>query len=154
MLLHLGVRGSNIHLVQPPPTSNITCINNYSLESAVEDALQAAGVTIHQDALLAQWNDGEDPDPISSASFTTPTKPFKLPCSVSRSREPPSLPPDLRSERWWMVNLQSRFGGLLSNCSVYLLLSNKLSGPGGSAGQFSLEVSHVVGQTMGEAGII
>ncbi|XP_054580431.1 cilia- and flagella-associated protein 61 isoform X2 [Eptesicus fuscus] len=82
MLLHLGMRGSNIHLVRPPPTSNITCINNYLVESAVEDALQAAGVTIHQDALLAQWNDGEDPDPISSASFTTPTKPFKLPCSI------------------------------------------------------------------------
>lgn len=116
MLLHLGVRGANIHLVQPPPTSNITCFNNYSVEKAVENALQAAGVTIHEGALLAQWNDGEeDPDSILSASFTTLTKPFKLQCSVSRSREPPSLPPDLRSERGWMVNLQSRFGGLLSN---------------------------------------
>ncbi|XP_005866045.1 PREDICTED: cilia- and flagella-associated protein 61 [Myotis brandtii] len=82
MLLHLGVKGSNIHLVQPPPTSNITCINNYLVESAVEHAMQAAGVTIHLDALLAQWNDGQDPDPIRSASFTTFTKPFKLPCSV------------------------------------------------------------------------
>ncbi|XP_059561412.1 cilia- and flagella-associated protein 61 [Myotis daubentonii] len=82
MLLHLGVKGPNIHLVQPPPTSNITCINNYLVESAVELAMQAAGVTIHLDALLAQWNDGEDPDPIHSASFTTSTKPFKLPCSV------------------------------------------------------------------------
>ncbi|CAK6447385.1 unnamed protein product [Pipistrellus nathusii] len=83
MLLHLGVRGVNIHLVQPPPTSSITCINNYSVEKAVESALQAAGVTIYEDALLAQWNDGEqDPDSILSASFTTFTKPFKLQCSV------------------------------------------------------------------------
>ncbi|EQB77020.1 hypothetical protein CB1_000139003 [Camelus ferus] len=82
MLLSIGVRGSHIHLVQHPPTSTITCINNYSVESAVEDALRAAGVTVSRDALLAQWNDGQDPDPIRSASFTTPTKPFTLPCSV------------------------------------------------------------------------
>ncbi|XP_057358665.1 cilia- and flagella-associated protein 61 isoform X2 [Manis pentadactyla] len=81
-LLNIGVRGSSIHLVQPPPTSTITCINNYSVESAVEDALKAAGVTSHRDALLAQWNDGLYPDPIHSACFTTPTKPFKLACSV------------------------------------------------------------------------
>ncbi|XP_074173436.1 cilia- and flagella-associated protein 61 isoform X3 [Rhinolophus sinicus] len=81
VLLNLGMKGSSIYLVQPPPTSTITCINNYSVESAVEDALRAAGVTIYQEALLAQWNDGQNPDPIHSASFTTPTKPFKLPCS-------------------------------------------------------------------------
>ncbi|XP_036878410.2 cilia- and flagella-associated protein 61 isoform X1 [Manis javanica] len=81
-LLNIGVRGSSIHLVQPPPTSTVTCINNYSVESAVEDALRAAGVTSHRDALLAQWNDGLYPDPIHSACFTTPTKPFKLACSV------------------------------------------------------------------------
>lgn len=83
--MNIGVRGSSIHLVQPPPTSTVTCINNYSVESAVEDALRAAGVTSHRDALLAQWNDGLYPDPIHSACFTTPTKPFKLACSVSRS---------------------------------------------------------------------
>ncbi|KAM8774422.1 cilia- and flagella-associated protein 61 [Rhynchonycteris naso] len=82
MLLNLGVRGSCIHLVQPPPTSTITCINNYWVENAVEDALQAAEVTIYREALLAQWNEGQNPDPIHSASFTTPTKPFKLPCSI------------------------------------------------------------------------
>ena len=84
-LLNLGVRGGYIHLVQPPHTSTITCINNYSVERAVEDALRAAGVAIYRDALLAQWNDGQFPDPIHSACFTTPTKPFRLPCSVSRS---------------------------------------------------------------------
>ena len=84
-LLNVGVRGSYIHLVQPPPTSTVTCINNYSVESAVEDALRAVGVTIHRDALLAQWNDGRYPDPIQSACFTTPTKPFRLTCCVSQS---------------------------------------------------------------------
>ncbi|XP_032460315.1 cilia- and flagella-associated protein 61 [Phocoena sinus] len=82
MLLNLGVRGSYIHLVQHPPTSIITCINNYAVEGAVEDALRAAGVTVYRDAVLAQWNDGLNPDPIHSASFTTPTKPFQLPCSM------------------------------------------------------------------------
>lgn len=86
-LLNLGMRGSYIHLVRPPPTSTITCINNYKVERAVECALQAAGVTVYREALLAQWNEGQNPDPIHSASFTTPTKPFKLPCSVSRSCE-------------------------------------------------------------------
>ncbi|XP_049724742.1 cilia- and flagella-associated protein 61 isoform X1 [Elephas maximus indicus] len=81
-LLNLGVRGCCIHFVHPPPTSTITCINNYSVESAVADALTAAGVTIYHDALLAQWNDGQYPDPIKCASFTTPTKPFRLQCSM------------------------------------------------------------------------
>ncbi|XP_006860809.1 PREDICTED: uncharacterized protein C20orf26 homolog [Chrysochloris asiatica] len=81
-LLNLGVRGSSIYLVQPPSTSTITCINNYSVKSAVEEALGTARVTIYQDALLAQWNDGQYPDPIKYASFTTPTKPFRLQCSM------------------------------------------------------------------------
>ncbi|XP_007946388.1 cilia- and flagella-associated protein 61 [Orycteropus afer afer] len=81
-LLNLGVRGSSIHFVQLPSTSIITCINNYSVKSAVVDALREAGVTIYQDALLAQWNDGQYPDPIKCASFTTPTKPFRLQCSM------------------------------------------------------------------------
>ncbi|XP_012512673.1 PREDICTED: cilia- and flagella-associated protein 61 [Propithecus coquereli] len=81
-LLNIGVKGSCIFLVQPPPTSTVTCINNYSVESAVEDSLKAAGVTIYRDAILAQWNDGLNPDPIHSASFTTPTKPFRLQCSM------------------------------------------------------------------------
>uniref|UniRef100_A0A8D2AHM7 Cilia and flagella associated protein 61 n=1 Tax=Sciurus vulgaris TaxID=55149 RepID=A0A8D2AHM7_SCIVU len=81
-LLHMGVKGTCIYLVHPPSDSIITCINNYTVESAVEDALSAAGVTIYQEAVLAQWNDGEYPDPIHSAGFTTPTKPFRLNCSM------------------------------------------------------------------------
>lgn len=124
-LLNLGVRGSYIHLVQHPPTSIITCINNYTVEGALEDALRAAGVTVYHDALLAQWNDGLDPNPIRSASFTTPTKPFKLPCSVSQSLgtsvPPQERPPwGLGSDRWWAVKLGHR--GFFSKCSELLLL--------------------------------
>ncbi|XP_012612815.2 cilia- and flagella-associated protein 61 [Microcebus murinus] len=81
-LLNIGVRGSCIFLVQCPPDSTVTCMNNYSVENAVEDALRVAGVTVYRDAILAQWNDGLNPDPIHSASFTTPTKPFRLQCSI------------------------------------------------------------------------
>ncbi|CAO2578500.1 Cilia- and flagella-associated protein 61 [Lemmus lemmus] len=81
-LLHIGMKGTCIYFVHPPADSNTTCINNYVIESAVQDALSAAGVTVYKDSLLAQWNDGQDPDPIHSASFTTSTKPFRLECSV------------------------------------------------------------------------
>ncbi|XP_051000889.1 cilia- and flagella-associated protein 61 [Acomys russatus] len=81
-LLHIGLQGKCIYFVHPPADSNITYINNYEIESAVEDALSAAGVTVYQDALLAQWNDGQDPDPIHSACFTTSTKPFRLECEA------------------------------------------------------------------------
>ncbi|KAL1785794.1 cilia-and flagella-associated protein 61 [Sigmodon hispidus] len=81
-LLHIGMMGNCIYFVHPPADSNITCFNNYMIEKAVEDALAAAGVTVYQDALLAQWNDGQDPDPIHSACFTTSTKPFRLECTA------------------------------------------------------------------------
>ncbi|XP_073930342.1 cilia- and flagella-associated protein 61 isoform X1 [Castor canadensis] len=81
-LLNIGVKGTCIYLVHPPSDSTITCLNNHSVESAVEDALREAGVTIYRDALLAQWNQGLYPDPIHDASFTTPTKPFRLHCSM------------------------------------------------------------------------
>ncbi|XP_026644285.1 cilia- and flagella-associated protein 61 [Microtus ochrogaster] len=81
-LLHIGMKGACIYFVHPPADSNITCFNNYVIENALQDALAAAGVTVYKDSLLAQWNDGQDPDPIHSASFTTSTKPFRLECSV------------------------------------------------------------------------
>jgi hypothetical protein len=79
------MKGSGIYFVHPPTESNITCINNNDVESAVEDALSAAGVTVFHDALLAQWNHGQHPDPIYNACFTTSTKPIRLECSVSPS---------------------------------------------------------------------
>ncbi|XP_069464175.1 cilia- and flagella-associated protein 61 [Ambystoma mexicanum] len=81
-LLSLGIAGSRIHLVQPPRGANITCFNNYALEKAVEDAMSKAGVTTHCSCILANWNDGGSPDPITSASFTTDTKPFQIQCAV------------------------------------------------------------------------
>ncbi|XP_076786023.1 cilia- and flagella-associated protein 61 isoform X2 [Arvicanthis niloticus] len=81
-LLNIGMKGSGIYFVHPPAESNITCINNYDIENAVEDALSDAGVTVFHDALLAQWNHGQDPDPIYDACFTTSTKPFRLECSA------------------------------------------------------------------------
>ncbi|XP_040602370.1 cilia- and flagella-associated protein 61 isoform X3 [Mesocricetus auratus] len=81
-LLHIGMKGDCIYFVHPPADSNISCINNYVIESAVEDAIRAAKVAVYRESLLAQWNDGQDPDPIHSACFTTPTKPFRLECSA------------------------------------------------------------------------
>ncbi|XP_051831814.1 cilia- and flagella-associated protein 61 [Antechinus flavipes] len=81
-LLYLGINGDRIHMVQPPLNSNITCINNYEVENAIEEALLEANVSLYSEAILAQWNDGEDPDPITCASFTTPTKPFKIQCTA------------------------------------------------------------------------
>ncbi|XP_066480576.1 cilia- and flagella-associated protein 61 [Tiliqua scincoides] len=81
-LLALGITGCNILLVHPPLHSNITCLNNNAIEHAVQKALSRAGVTVYRDSLLAQWNDGNHPDPIEYASFTTNTKPFRLQCSA------------------------------------------------------------------------
>ncbi|KAL8194299.1 UNVERIFIED_CONTAM: hypothetical protein K2H54_013491 [Gekko kuhli] len=80
-LVSLGISGSRIHLVHPPLQSNVTAINNNAIEKAVDKALSQAGVSVHHDSLLAQWNEGNHPDPIVQASFTTKTKPFKLQCS-------------------------------------------------------------------------
>uniref|UniRef100_A0A6J0TCM6 L-amino-acid oxidase n=1 Tax=Pogona vitticeps TaxID=103695 RepID=A0A6J0TCM6_9SAUR len=81
-LLSLGITGSRIYLVHPPSRSNVTSLNNNAIEKAVQKALSRAGVTVHHDSLLAQWNDGGHPDPITVASFTTNTKPFKLQCAA------------------------------------------------------------------------
>lgn len=82
-LLSLGINGSRIHLVQPPLTSDVTCLNNSEIESAVQEALSEAGVSVYYDSILAQWSKGDDPDLITCAAFTTNTEPFKLQCSVS-----------------------------------------------------------------------
>ncbi|XP_042320316.1 cilia- and flagella-associated protein 61 [Sceloporus undulatus] len=81
-LLSLGISGSHIYVVHPPSCSNVTAINNNAIEKAVQRALSRAGVTEHHDSLLAQWNDGNYPDPIAFVSFTTKTKPFRLQCSA------------------------------------------------------------------------
>ncbi|XP_009082023.1 PREDICTED: uncharacterized protein C20orf26 homolog, partial [Acanthisitta chloris] len=81
-LLSLGIDGSRIHLVQPPLSLDVTCLNNANLEKAVWEALSQAGVSVHCDSILAQWGEGNDPDLITYAAFTTGTNPFKLQCSA------------------------------------------------------------------------
>ncbi|XP_015712110.1 cilia- and flagella-associated protein 61 isoform X2 [Coturnix japonica] len=80
--LSLGIAGSRIHLVQPPLSSNVTCLNNNEIESAVQEALSEAGVSVYCDSILAQWSKGDDPDLITCVAFTTHTKPFQLQCSA------------------------------------------------------------------------
>ncbi|XP_050807242.1 cilia- and flagella-associated protein 61 [Gopherus flavomarginatus] len=81
-LLSLGIHGSRIHLVQPPLSSNVTCLNNNAIEKAVKEALSKNDVYVYYDSILAQWNEGDHPDPITCASFTTNTRPFKLQCTA------------------------------------------------------------------------
>uniref|UniRef100_A0A7M4EV36 Cilia and flagella associated protein 61 n=1 Tax=Crocodylus porosus TaxID=8502 RepID=A0A7M4EV36_CROPO len=81
-LLSLGINGSRIHLIQLPLSSNVTCLNNNAIERAVKEALSMADVSVYYDSILAQWNEGSHPDPITCASFTSNTKPFKLQCSA------------------------------------------------------------------------
>ncbi|NXG17049.1 CFA61 protein, partial [Grallaria varia] len=81
-LLSLGIDGSHIHLVQPPVSSEVTCLNNAEMEGAVQEALSQAGVTVHSDCVLAQWGEGSDPELITWAAFTTATNPLKLQCSA------------------------------------------------------------------------
>ncbi|KAM6082825.1 cilia- and flagella-associated protein 61 isoform 2-T2 [Chlamydotis macqueenii] len=80
-LLSLGINGSRVHLVQPPLSSSVTCLNN-EIQSAVQEALSKAGVSVYHDSVLAQWDGGGDPDLITCAAFTTDTEPFKLRCSA------------------------------------------------------------------------
>ncbi|XP_025915985.1 cilia- and flagella-associated protein 61 [Apteryx rowi] len=81
-LLSLGIDGSRIHLVQPPLSSHVTCLNNSAIESAVEEALAQAGVSVYYESILAEWSEGDHPGRMTWASFTTNTKPFKLHCSA------------------------------------------------------------------------
>ncbi|NXP24443.1 CFA61 protein, partial [Scytalopus superciliaris] len=81
-LLSLGIDGSRIHLVQPPLSSEVTCLNNAEVEGTVQEALSQAGVAVHTDSVLAQWGQGRHPGLITWAAFTTATNPLKLQCSA------------------------------------------------------------------------
>uniref|UniRef100_A0A8C4P8K9 Cilia and flagella associated protein 61 n=1 Tax=Dromaius novaehollandiae TaxID=8790 RepID=A0A8C4P8K9_DRONO len=81
-LLSLGINGSRIHLVQPPLSSYVTCLNNSAIKSAVEEALAKAGVSVYYDSVLAEWSESDHLGCITWASFMTNTKPFKLHCSA------------------------------------------------------------------------
>lgn len=59
-----------------------TCFNNATVEKAVSDALKREGVHVHSGYYLAQWNDGNEVDHVTSASFTSSTKPLRVECKV------------------------------------------------------------------------
>uniref|UniRef100_A0A8C8J445 Cilia- and flagella-associated protein 61 N-terminal domain-containing protein n=1 Tax=Oncorhynchus tshawytscha TaxID=74940 RepID=A0A8C8J445_ONCTS len=86
-LLCLDVQGYRIHLVHLPTTegsscSPRSCFSNPTVEKAMKKALEKSGVHVHHNCLLAQMNDGQNPEPITSLSFTSDSQPLRLECSV------------------------------------------------------------------------
>lgn len=90
-LLCLDVQGYRIHLVHLPTTegsscSPSSCFSNPTVEKAMKKALEKSGVHVHHNCLLDQMNDGQNPEPITSLSFTSDSQPLRLECSVSPNR--------------------------------------------------------------------
>ncbi|KAK2864232.1 hypothetical protein Q7C36_003386 [Tachysurus vachellii] len=81
-LLKLGVTGSRIHVVHQNPAGSPSCFQNLTVYQAVRTALEDQDVWIHHNCLLAQINDGQHTEPLTSVSFTTDGPPLRLECAV------------------------------------------------------------------------
>ncbi|CAB1340400.1 unnamed protein product [Coregonus sp. 'balchen'] len=86
-LLSLGVEGFRIHLVHLPTDedsscSPSSCFSNHLVEKAMKKALENSGVHVHHNCLLAQMNDGQNPESITFLSFTSDSQPLRLECSL------------------------------------------------------------------------
>jgi len=69
----------------------MSCFNNPGVETAVQQALSAAGVTVYSGYILAEWalqHDSDDDNEcaeVTSVSFTSDNAPLTLDCVVSTS---------------------------------------------------------------------
>ncbi|XP_035380422.1 cilia- and flagella-associated protein 61 [Electrophorus electricus] len=81
-LLCLGVRASKIHLVHQAAEEPLSCFSDPVVQQAVRRALEDKEVHVHHNCLLAQLNDGQHPEPLTSVSFTTNGSPLRLECAV------------------------------------------------------------------------
>nr|XP_055041583.1 cilia- and flagella-associated protein 61 isoform X2 [Misgurnus anguillicaudatus] len=82
MLIYLGVSGERVHVVHPPENTQSPCFHDSAVELAVKRALEKEKVNVHYNCLMAQINDGQPQDPITSVSFITDGPPLRLECAV------------------------------------------------------------------------
>lgn len=93
-LLSLGVDGSRIHLVQAPLSSEARCLQQLqdaAVQRRVQEALAGAGVAVHPECVLAQWEQDER-GRITRAAFGSAAEPLQLQCSVSNTHTPCAQP--------------------------------------------------------------
>ncbi|XP_033979743.1 cilia- and flagella-associated protein 61 [Trematomus bernacchii] len=82
-LLSLGILGNRIHVVFTPPEPGVSCFSDPEVEKAVVTALKKAEVQVHHHCLLlGLMNNGENPDPLTSVTFTTDAETLNLQCGV------------------------------------------------------------------------